>query len=147
MVELFQIKPRQSSYFFKTVNERVSVNKQFARCFGHVQVVFEKFLYGEERFVVKRVYRTLFEDFLQKSLAKRCGKIINKSAYTEIVVRHDYFFNVKDLAYLYRDLRLFERAGKVAQRVDHGAYADNGTGVELAVQRVNYGTGKFFKVS
>ena len=97
--------------------------------------------------MVKSVYRTLFEDFLQKSLTKRCGKIVNKSAYAEIVIRHNYFFHIKDLAYLYRDLRLFERAGKVAQRVDHGAYADNGTGVELAVQSVNYGTGKFFKVA
>ena len=89
----------------------------------------------------------LFENFLQKCLAKRRRKIIDKPPDAEIVVRHDDLFNVKDLSDLDRNLRFLEGAGEVAQRIDDRSYTYHRAGVKLAVQSIHDRTGKFFEIA
>ena len=51
--KLTKIKSRELTDLLKSVNKSVSVNKEFSRCFGNVEVIFKETLDGKECFVVK----------------------------------------------------------------------------------------------
>ena len=123
------------------------MNEQFSGCFRNVQIVLKELLYRKQSFVIERIDRALFENFLQKCLAKRRRKIIDKPPDAEIVVRHDDLLNVKDLSDLDRNLRFLEGAGEVAQRIDDRSYTYHRAGVKLAVQSIHDRTGKFFEIA
>ena len=69
VVEFPQIQSGEFFNFFKTVNQCISVNKQFSGCFGNVQVVFKEPVNGKQSLMIQRIDGTGFKDFFQKGFA------------------------------------------------------------------------------
>ena len=62
MFELTKVKPRDFAYLFQSVDQRIAVNKQLARRFGNIEVVFKEALYRHKRLAVKKLKASLLED-------------------------------------------------------------------------------------
>ena len=98
VLEFAQVKTRDLLDLIKSVNESVSVNEHFSGCFGNVEVVFEEALDREKRFAVERIERALLENFVEEHFAKRCGKLVYKSAYAEVFVADNILIRIENSA-------------------------------------------------
>ena len=81
--------------------------------FRHVQVIVEERLNGHKRLAVKRFKRSAAEHLGKKHLAKRGGKLVNKTGDTEAFIIYGGFFGVEYLADLKGDLRVLEGVRKL----------------------------------
>ena len=122
------------------------MDKQLARRFGNVQVVFKEALNGEQRLVVERFDRPALEHFLQEHFAQRCGQLVNQAGNAEVVIADDRALGVEHLADLQRDLGFLKGTGQVLDAGHDGADSHHAVGVKLAGQRVDNGAGQFVQV-
>ena len=99
------------------------MDKQLAGRLGHVQVILEELVDGEQRLLIQGVDGVLLEHLLQEHLAQGGGKLIDQAADAQILVVDDIPLGVKDLAHLDGDLGLLIRLGQLTQMLGHGADA------------------------
>ena len=131
MLKFAQIKTRKLSYLLKAIYKCISVNKQFSRCFGDIEIVFKKRLYRHKSFAVKRLQRSLLENLLQKHLAEARGELIYKPAYSEIIVAYDILLGIKDLSDIKRNLCFLIGARKILDVIDNRSYSDRNLRIEF----------------
>ena len=113
VLKLAQIKSGHLADLVKTVNQRVTVNKELARGLGNVQVVLKERLNSLQRFAVERLETAALEYLLEEHFAKRGGQLIDQAANAEIFVADDILFILKHLANLKGNLCLFVCTGEV----------------------------------
>ena len=119
MLELAKIETCESTDLLETVYESISVHKELSRRFGNVEVVLKEALDRHKGFTVERIYAAVLEYFLKEHLAKSCGKLVDKSADTEIFVADNVLFCLKHFAYLKSHLSLFVCSCKVLDVVNY----------------------------
>ena len=147
MLKLAKVKTCELADLFKTINKGVSMYKKLSRGFGNVEVVFKESLDGHKSFVVEAFERTLLENFLKEHFAKSCGKLINKSSNTEVFVVDNALFGVEHLAYLDRNLRFLEGAGKILDIFGNGSDADDDFLEKFGACGIDNGICNLFKLT
>ena len=100
MLKLTKIETCDLSDLLKSVYECISMYEELSRRLGDVEVVLKEALNCHESLAVERLKATLLEYLLQEHLAKSCGKLIDKSADTEVLVAYDILLCLKYLSYV-----------------------------------------------
>ena len=69
-------------YLVKPVYEGISVNIQLSGCLGNIQVILKELVYGHYGLIIEIAGHLSIKYFLNEHLAKRHGKLVDKTAYT-----------------------------------------------------------------
>ena len=115
VVELAEVKAGELLDLFQPVDQRVAVDEQLARRLGHVQVILEELVDGEQCLLIQRVDGVLFEHLLQEHLAQGGGQLIDQAADAQILVVDDVALGVEHLAHLDGDLGFLVALGQITQ--------------------------------
>ena len=97
MVKLTQIQSGQLLDLLQTVNQRITMDKQLAGSFGHIQIVLKELVDGEQCLLIQRINGVLLENFTQVDLAQGSGELIDQAADTQILIVDDGLFSIKTL--------------------------------------------------
>ena len=136
VLEFAQIQTRQLADFLQTVNQRIPVDKQLSGGFGHVQIVLEEALNGQQSFAVKRFETAALEHFLQEHLAQRGRKLIDQTADAEILVADDALLGFEHLSHIQSDLRFLVGARQILDVLHDGGNTDGNLGVSVSAMLV-----------
>ena len=96
--------------------------------------------------MVKRFDGILLEYLLQEGFAEGCGKVVDKSCDTQIIVGNDSLIGIEHLSDLQSDLSLLEGTCKILNAHDGCANADIHLGEELAGKRVGNAASQLFQI-
>ena len=115
IVELPQVQAGELFDLLQPIDQGVPVDEQLSGRLGHVQVVLEELVDGEQRLLIQRVDRILLKDFLQEHLAQGGGQLIDQAADTQVLIVDDVALGVEHLAHLDGDLGLLVALGQIPQ--------------------------------
>lgn len=136
VIKLTEVKSRQLTDLFKSVNKRISVDEELSRCLGNIEIVLEEALNGEQGLPVKCLDASLLEHLGEEHLAKSGRELIYKSADAEVFVAYDILFGIEHLSDLDGDLCLLVGAGKILDALDSGTDTDGYLCIELGPEGV-----------
>ena len=122
------------------------MDKQLPGSLGHVQVVLEELVDGEQRLLIQSVDGVLFENLLQEHLAQGSGQLIDQAADTQVLIVDDIALGVEHLAHLNGDLGLLIRLGQIPQMQCQGADAHEHHALAVYPQGLLNGSGHLFQV-
>ena len=141
MVELTQVKTGQLLDLLQTIHQRVTVDEQLTGGLGHVQIVLEELIDGEQSLLIQRIQRILLEHFGQEDLAQGGGQLIDQTANAQIFVVDNALLGVKHLAHIDSGLGFLVSVCQTTHMVGNRADTDHGLNEQLALQLLLHGPG------
>src|SRR5690606_15016246 len=102
-----------------------------------IEIVLKKFLDGHHGLGINGFQDSLFEDLVEKQPTECGGKLIYKTAYSQVIVVNNILVSLENLSDSQRCLGILVGARHISERLSHGSNTDAGLYHELAAQGIN----------
>ena len=136
VLEFTKVKSCDLADLFKSVYESISMYEKLSGGFGNVKIVIEEALNCHQSLTVERFEASLLENLLKEHFAKSGGKLVDKSADSEVLVADDVLLSLKYLTYVESYLSLLVCSCKVLEVVYDSRDTDVDLGIELGCESI-----------